>query len=271
MAWLAAELAYRFAPGPRRAVTANLRRVLEAGDVAGAVRSVFRTQAYNYVDLFLMPRLDPEWLASRTDTVNLGSFLEAHAQRKGVIVATAHLGNFDLLVQMTRAHGIPVTVLVEHLTPEQLFQTVIRLRGAHGVRLTDSPREVLQTLRSEGVVAMAADRVLQGRGARVTFFGEPALMPAGAVELALRTGAVIVPAFGLRLPGRCYRITIEPALALPGPPDPSARHAGIRELLNVLERHIRAHPEQWVVFQPIWDQTMAGEDIPREPARALAR
>ena len=250
IAWLGAEIAYRFVASRRRAVASNLRRVMGIDAVSGAVRSVFHTQAYNYVDLFLMPRLSPEWLADRLEITNLPSFLHACGQGKGVIIATAHLGNFDLLVQVTKALNVPAAVLVEQLTPEALHQTVVRLRSAHGIRLIPAGpaglREAVRMLKSGGVLAIGADRDPQGRGEPMNFFGEAARMPLGAVELARRTGAALVPAFGLRLPGRRYRITIEPPIV----PD-----AGT--LIGVMERYIREHPEQWIVFQPVWDGNLS--------------
>lgn len=260
-AWLGAELAYRLAPGRRRAVASNLRRVTGTDDVSSGVRSVFHTQAYNYVDLFLMPRLTPEWLAERVEITNLPSFLHACEQRKGVIIATAHLGNFDLLIQVTNALNLPAAVLVERLEPEALHRTVVRLRGAHGIRLIavgpGGLREAVRVLKSGGVLAIGADRDLQGRGERMRFFGKPARMPVGAVELARRTGAALVPAFGLRLPGRRYRITIEPPIV----PD-----AGT--LIGVMERYIREHPEQWIVFQEVWGTTETAATEEREAVLA---
>ena len=249
IAWLGAELAFRFVPSRRQAVTSNLRHVMGLDEAAPAlnvaVRSVFHTQAYNYVDLFLMPRLTPEWLAERIEITNLSAFLQACTQGKGVILATAHLGNFDLLVKVTKTLNVPTAVLVERLTPEAMHQTVVRLRGAHGIRLIPAGpgglREAVRTLKSGGVLAIGADRDVQGRGEPVSFFGKPARMPVGAVELARRTGAALVPAFGLRLPGRRYRITIEP---------PIVPEAGT--LIGLMERYIREHPEQWIVFEPVW-------------------
>lgn len=261
LAWLAGEAAYRVATAKRAAATANLSRVLgldpNAPLVKRTVRGAFRTQAYNYVDLFRIPRTVPAALAERVETLNLPAFLHAYQQGKGVIIATAHVGNFDLLVQTARAQGIPVTVLVERLLPDRLFRTVARLRGSHGVRLLPtgpgSLREIVKTLRAGGVVALAMDRNLQGRGAPLPFFGEVTDMPVGAADLGIRTGAAIAPCFGLRLPGRRYRISVEPPVTL----TPAVRDtlSLTQALIAVMEGTIREHPEQWVVFEPIWGRT----------------
>ena len=260
-AWLGAEIAFLTAAGPRRAVYSNLRRVMgpDAPEVTmrETARQVFRTVSYNYVDMFLIPRIPPGELTERVMIMNTQAFLDAYREGKGVLITTAHLGNFDLLVQVSVAYDIPVTVLVEPLSPPQMFDLVNALRSSHGMRLvpvgSHALREVLRVLRSGGVVAIAADRNIKGRGMEVDFFGEPATMPTGAVELAMRTGAAIVPCFGLRLPGRRYEISIYPPVQLMG----GAREDGdirgnMRRLLAVVEDRVRRHPEQWTVFHAVW-------------------
>ena len=277
-AWLGAEVAFALASGPRDAVMSNLRRVLGPDVSKTAVRQtarrVFRTLAYNYVDMFLIPRIPIEELAKRVSMVNIQAFLNAHREGKGVIVVFAHLGNIDLVVQMSAVYNIPVTALVEPLTPPSLFDLVTSLRSAHGVRLVPigphALREALKVLRSGGVVAIAADRNLQGRGAEATFFGELALLPPGAVELAMRTGAALVPFFGLRLPGRRFELSVEPPLQLArgGHEDADIRE-NMQRLLSVIEGRIRKHPDQWIMFQRIWGGPRSGSvtssDNPQTP------
>lgn len=261
LAWLGGELAYRFAAGPRRAVTENLRRVLglqgSPAALQRAVRGVFRTATYNYLDLFLLPAATPTRLAEQVEILHPERFFEVYQRGKGVIITTAHLGNFDLVVQLSERYNVPVSILVEPLEPKALFQLVSDLRGSHGLKLVPVGRRglgvVLRTLREGGVVAIAADRDIQRRGLPVVFFGEPTRLPQGAIELALRTGAAVVPAFGLRLPGRRYQISLEPPLEI-GEDTTEAVTKSLQRLATILERYIGAHPEQWVVFEPLWEQ-----------------
>lgn len=279
LAWLGAEIAFRLATGARAAATANLRRVLgpEATrrDLARAVQGAFRTQAYNYVDMFLMPRVSLDALLQRVDIVNGERYRGAHALGKGMVLTTAHHGNFDLLVQVSLAMGIPVTVLMERISPDPLFRFVAGLRGSHGMRLLPvgpkAVRELLRALHRGEVAAVVADRDPQGRGVEVTYFGEKARLPAGPVELAMRTGAPLVPTFGLRLPGRRYRIIVEPPLELETEgPEHELVARNVQKLAAVLERHIRAYPEQLVMFSPIWpDSAATGEGAAASAARAV--
>ena len=264
VSWCAAEVAYRVARKPREAVQDNLRHILGSDanprTLARAVRGVFHTAAYNYVDMFLIPHIRPEALAQRVTVHHSEIFFDAIAAGKGTVLTTAHLGNVDLLVQLSAAMHVPVTVVVERVAPEALFQLVTSLRSSHGVRLlpagTKAMRELLQRLGKGEAVGVVADRNVLRRGVTVPFFGENALLPTGAVELAMHHGAVLVPGFGLRLPDRRYQITFEPPIMLEheGPKEEVlARNVG--RLAAVMERHIREHPEQWVVFAPVWPQS----------------
>jgi KDO2-lipid IV(A) lauroyltransferase len=99
---------------------------------------------------------------------------------------------------------------------------------------------------------MLADRAITGVGERVPFFGRPALLPSAHVALALRTGAVLLPAFAHR-EGNVLHAAFEPELELvrTGDRDADIRD-GVRRWAAVLEPQIRVAPEQWSVFEPVW-------------------
>lgn len=261
-AWVGGWLAYCLAGRARAAVLANLRHVLGPAaterELRAAALGVFRTAAYNYVDMFRIPLVSPRQVLERTTLHHLERMQEAVARGRGVIICTAHFGNFDLLVQVAQAYNVPVVALAERLQPPQLFDLVAGLRARHGLRIlpvsAGALREVVRTLKAGGVLAMAADRDLQGRGAPTRFFDADALMPAGPTDLAVATGAELVPTFGLRLPGRRYAICFHPPLALRREPGPEASAYNRRLLIGAMERAIARHPEQWIVFEPIWER-----------------
>jgi KDO2-lipid IV(A) lauroyltransferase len=113
-------------------------------------------------------------------------------------------------------------------------------------------REAFRVLRSGGVIAMALDRDMIGNGEMMPFFGEPAPIPVGVVEIAIRSGAAIVPII-LRRDGHRVLAAVHPAITY----DPDApRDAEVRRVaatvLAWFEGAIRAHPDQWHVLDPIW-------------------
>jgi KDO2-lipid IV(A) lauroyltransferase len=168
-----------------------------------------------------------------------------------------------------------MAVLAEVLQPRELFDRIVGARSRLGVKVIpidlasmrtgDSDtarrlgaaamRDVYRVLRANGMVAVAVDRDLAGTGEPMPFFGEPVPIPVGVIEVAIRTGAAIVPIFMLRggehderVYGRCYPEIPYDAGA---PRDAEVRRV-TREVLALSELVIREHPDQWHVLDPLW-------------------
>ena len=104
------------------------------------------------------------------------------------------------------------------------------------------------------MIALLCDRDIEGRSLRVPFCGEPASMPVGAVELAMRTGAPLVPTFAHRRNGNRYDVYAEPAVELARTGDAQADlETNVRRLLERFEPHLRSDPGQWTVLESVWE------------------
>ena len=263
------DLAYGRLADSRNNVEDNLRHVLDSradpAHLATIARAIFRNQARNYCDLFRVARMRAEEIEHLTQVRGWENLERAMAAGKGAILVSAHFGNLDVVAQVFALRSYPVIAAAEHLRPERLFRYVCSLRASKGIRLVPVDRflgPLFETLRQNGIVAIAADRNLTGTGMLTQFFGAPALLPDGHVRLALRTGAAIVPAFGLRKRDNTYEAYVEPALALERSGDRERDvNLGMARLVKVLEKYIGRYPEQWVMFQPVW----------RLPAQAACR
>jgi KDO2-lipid IV(A) lauroyltransferase len=173
-----------------------------------------------------------------------------------VIVVTAHFGSVDFLGHLNTLHGLRITAVVERLEPEKLFQYLASIRARYGITLvpTDtSMRPVFRALRAGELVGLALDRDVTDSGVEIEFFGEPARLPDGYARLARHTGSPIVLVFGVRLPDYRLQVRFEPALDIPQTPDREGDiRAIMRQALRVAGRYIAEHPEQWVMFRPVW-------------------
>ncbi len=257
--WLG-DLAYLRSEASRESVMDNLRHVL--GDQANPerlsaiCRSVFRNQARNYYDLFRLPALTAEHVKSIATLRGLEHLEEALRRGKGAIAFSAHFGNLEIVGHLFGIHGYGMVAPAEHLEPDKLFRYVVSLRARHGLRPLPADgfmRPLFRTLRRNGIVGLAGDRNLTGTGTWTEFFGAPALLPDGHVQLALRTGACLVPAFGFRHSDNTLSGVVEPALDLKRTGDfQSDLRSGMAQVVEVLERYIGQYPEQWVMFQPLW-------------------
>ena len=255
-------------PQLRRVLASNFRHVLGPDASEEDVQAVVRRACVNYIkahyDLFRLSRMSTEEILAMTRVEGREHMHRALDRGKGVIMFSAHFGNVDILIQIPRALGVPLSTPVEHIQPERLFRYTMRLRTSHGLRMypTGGPMIGLyRALRRGEVVGLAADRAIDVSTRKVQFFGSPASLPEGPVRLALRTGAALVPGFGRRLPDNSFHAHLEPALELPRSGDLEADiAAGMRLVVEAMERIISQEPEQWLMAKPVWP--MDGSDGP---------
>ncbi len=254
------DLAHDHSKASRDNVYDNLRHVLgpqtELAQLERVARQIFRHQARNYYDLFRVASLGAEEIRELVTAHGLENIDAALQAGRGVIMFTAHYGNLDIVGQMFALQGYPLTIVAEHLQPERLYRYVTSLRASKGLQLIPSDtflRPLYRALRNNEIVGLAADRNLTGTGTLVSLFGAPALLPDGHVRLALRTGAKLLPAFSIRRPDNTFEAFAEPALQLETTGDADRDTASaMASLAGVVEKYIGRHPEQWVMFQPVW-------------------
>ena len=179
------------------------------------------------------------------------------ARGRGVLVVTAHLGNWELLCARLRRLGLDGAVVGYERAGDPSSAWLAEVRRAYGVATLPqrtSAREVLRVLQRGLVVGLLAD--LEARaidGEFLPFFGVPALTMTAPAALARAAGLPLLPARCVVGPDGRYRLSVEPPLGL----DPALgrREATIdlAERLNgVFERWIRENPEQWAWHQPRW-------------------
>lgn len=245
----------------RNAVSNNIKRVtgLEQDEriLRRKVRSVFKNVTKNYFDLAKLSRLRVENLKENVTIEGWHHLAETVTSARGVIIATAHLGNFEYATQVLTLRGIEMTVFVEAFDSTPFLRNIAKLRQKNGARILpvsiSALRDGLQILRHGGTMTIVCDRDIQGNGLKVNFFREETTLPYGAISLALRTGAAIIPVFSVRKPGNRFVIYIEPPLELvdSGNRNQSVK-ANLENLVTIMEKYIRQYPEQWVVLEPVW-------------------
>ena len=224
------------------------------------VRGMFRQNVSNYLDLFLLPVTKPETILQNLEVRGQEHLKEALALGKGLIMFSGHFGPFDYLAQWLAISGYQVVNPVEHLADARILDLMLRLRRNKGVQFvplggTSAMRSILQALRNNQIVLITADRAVQGESVEVPFFGAPARLPLGIAQIAQRTGAPIVAGFGWRTASRRMPVLLGDivplSLALPPEQRKQTDHL-MNGIVAILERFIGEHPEQWVVFSPVW-------------------
>lgn len=294
---LIGRLIWAFGGERRRRVERNLRHIptLTSDPVAlhRAARGVFEHMTLNYLDFLRGSRLTSKQVLAGWSTEDEELVTELVSQGRGLIVVSAHFGNFEYGASRLGAIGYRMTTPVERMRPEALYEWFCETRQHHNLHvLPADSRETLRAMKNalarNELVLVAADRHIIGSSIEVPFFGEPARLPTSPFALALKTGAPIVASFSWRLGrGRSHGVVI-PLDVQPKETQetqetnektraPQARgEDGIARAVQCyveqLERIITAHPEQWVsTLEPIWDvQDARAEKLPRRSAAAVA-
>ncbi len=182
----------------------------------------------------------------------------ALAPGHGVIFVTGHAGNWELLAAVVARRGYPLSVVATPVYDERIDRRLVGARAAHGIETIrrgspSSARQLLSALRRNAVLGMLIDQDTDVDGAFVPFFGRLAHTPVGAAALALRTDARVVCGFLVREAGGRHRVVLEGPIDLIRTDD-SDRDAleNTARFTQLIERHIRAYPDQWIWFHRRW-------------------
>jgi lauroyl/myristoyl acyltransferase len=250
----------------RKHITANVTQVLGPSlphtlfgftQTQRIVRRVFCNCIRNYLDLLALPSVKLQEIVANLDVKGVENLEAALALGRGVVLFSAHLGPFEYLPAWFSARGYRMVIPVEKLRDERMLQLMVDLRRRNGADFVplDGPkaiRTMYDALSNNHLVLITADRAVAGESVIMDFFGAPARLPQGPVDLSLRTGAPLVGAFGWRSAGGRMAAEFTPlTLALPGD-QREKREALQTALTRQLEKVVRAHLDEWVVFESIW-------------------
>ena len=177
----------------------------------------------------------------------------AVAQGRGVLILTAHYGNWELLAAAHSLTGLPLSIVIRPLDHPLLDDLAARFRRRSGAELIikrQAVREVLQALRRQRLVGILLDQnATRAEGVFVPFFGVPASTSKGLAILALRTGAPVLPVVLRRDPDGRHCVDVGAPIPPPSDGDVTTYTARFNQ---VLEATIRRAPEQWLWMHARW-------------------
>lgn len=273
---VAGTVAWAVAAQPRRNVTENVRQVLGKSSrlpVASrwseqfVVRRIFCRCVSNYLELFALPRLTKSEILGRIDVLGREHFEGAVDLGRGVIIASAHLGPFEYLPSWFPERGFEMTIPVEKIGNKEMLGLMLQARLSNGVTFVPltglaAVRTMVRTLRKGQIVLITSDRAVEGQSVNVNFFGAPAQLPVGPIDLSIMTGAPLVGGFGWSNGGRDVIEFVPISLALPFE-QRTNRDALKTAIVRELEKMIGTHIDEWVVFDRIWQQ-LAPDTRPKQ-------
>lgn len=261
-------LAYRLDRSHRRIALANLdiafgrtKSPAEKDRIARASLASFGRVVFDVVKLSHYSRKAVFRLVDIEGRENL---LQALAGGRGVLMFSAHFGNWEVLPTVAGAK-VPFHAIVRALDNPYIDRHLSRLRtrlGALIINKFGASRPILQALRRGEIVCILIDQnVLRSQALFVDFFGRPAGTTPGLAAFQAKTGAALLPVF-CRPRGRRYVLRVLPT------PHIEASERRADDVLKItgfctkiVEQEIRRYPEAWLWIHKRWNARPPDEGI----------
>lgn len=233
-------------------------------------KKVFVHFAKVTVEVLRFPKLTREQLEQLIDKGNGFPVLDQVLSKgRGMILLTAHLGNWELMGAFLRLNNYPGALVGKKIYYDKFNDVLLELRSKATLRTIyqDAPaKEFLKVLEQNEILALLTDQDIDRLdGIFVPFFGRPAYTLTAPVKMALATGAPIVPAFLVQRGNRYQFLVDEPIqVEMKG-----SREETILEYTSrwsrVVEDKIRSYPDQWVWMHRRWKTVPPASPRTKEP------
>jgi len=239
------------------------------------VRRVMVGQVLNVLEMLAWRRLaraggDVDWI----ETEGLERYRDARADGAGVLIVSAHLGNFDLVACQQALQRGPVFVISKRLAASGLNRVWMSTRRAMGVVPLHGPgglSRALSALRDGHPVIVVLDQhAPERRAIEAPVLGVPARTTPLLGTLAVRSGAPVLPAFARRREDGTHRLEFEPPVDVPtdGPVRERIESTTRRALSRIDEAIVRS-PAQWLWLHRRWKTE---DGVPRiDPSSSSSR
>ena len=189
-------------------------------------------------------------------------FDEIINSKKGGIIASSHLGNFEIsgyLLHQTQKRINGIIYSEESPVIQQYRSKILEENNVFQIPILSDMSHIfmINNVLSRGeILTMPCDRVYTGnKSVDLEFLGMSATFPTGAYHLAAKFDVPVLALFVMKEPARLYRIFIsridilsEKDLSTKEKVDQMAKN-----YVSELEKIAKKYPEQWYNFYKFWN------------------
>jgi len=213
------------------------------------------------------------------------NLLNALKNPKGIIMISAHLGNWEMATLFVSCYfQKPVVAVAKPIRSKILGRCIRPLRTRFGITILGKKGalpQMVRTLHQGKILGLLIDQGPRpSEGVEVTFFGRTANATPGAAIVARRYDSPVLPAFCIREADGSLTLIVEPPLTLMRTDDSRADiQTNTQIMTNAIEEAVKKHPEQWFWFHRRWKRHyphiypgyLAGQKRRREKQLALLK
>jgi KDO2-lipid IV(A) lauroyltransferase len=255
----AGDLFYLFDARHKAIAYANLKTAFE-GKLAPCglnrlTRDFYRTFGQNLTEMFFLPRINREYIGKYITIENQHHIEEGFKRGKGVIFLGVHEGSWEISSLLCVNLGFSFSLLIRNQRLPRLNRLLNSYRSQKGCRIIrrqEGIRDLISELKQNHAIGMTLDQ--GGRsGMLVDFFGKDASMPTGAIRLALKYGAAVIPVFYTRKKGPYVNLALGEPLNIEstGNSEEDIRR-NLQKAVRAFEKYIRSAPWEYLWSYKIW-------------------
>lgn len=255
-----AVLFYYIIPIRKKTVISNLKLAFPEFSEEKINKIAYRAYhsfAITIIEIMCMPYLSRDKLQSMVNCPKLDLVRQKYEENRGVIMLTAHFGNWELGASSIGAQlNLPIYVAAKPQRNNFVSEWLNMMREKFGnkvVMLGMSFRNIFRELKNHHIIGLVGDQRGEPDGPRVKFMGIDSTIYPGSAVLALRTNAPVIVSIVARQPDYSYTTFIEVINVeeLEGSEDEKILEINQR-YSSILESYIRQYPEQWLWMHKRW-------------------
>ena len=217
----------------------------------------YKSFTLTLVEILYLPWMSKEEISDVIKFEKLNLILEKEKENNGVILLSAHFGNWEYCAI---GAGILLnkkfSVVVKSQRNPFVNDWMNRFRTKWSnevVPLGLSIRNVYAVLLNKGIVAMVADQRGPIESIKLEFFGRKTSVYTGPAVLALKMNTPIIYGISVRQPDFSYKVILDEISKENLPEDYDEKVKVLsKRMLKYLEEAIRKNPEQWFWMHKRW-------------------
>jgi KDO2-lipid IV(A) lauroyltransferase len=219
----------------------------------------WRNFVFTDIDLVRLPWVTLDWIKA-----NLEGWEQAqeivqrhHAGGKGAVLATPHMGAWEVAGVAMQRFGMPIFFLTGKQKNPLVDAYINRMRGSTGIKTiprgANLLREVIRQLRQGGYLAFLPDVRARTESLPIRFLGKVANVPAGMAVFAYQSDVPIIFGIVTRRGWSGHRIRVCEPIWPDRTQDKQAEWQRLtQEVFTRIEAAIREEPEQWFWYNKRW-------------------
>lgn len=252
------KIAYYLTKSRRKIARENLLKAfggeLRKSEIESIIKQVYKNLGLILVEFVLLLKIKKNNLNKFVDIDGIEYLDEVYEQNNGVIIYSAHFGNWEWLAALISLMGYPLNAIAQEQHNMYFNNFINKVRESKGINIIPlgvSVRKAYRKLQEGECVYILGDQDARHHGWNIEFFGRSASTFPGAVQLSQKTGAAILPAFLIREEWGSYRLEFKKPHWVNSSSKEEQKLA-LQKITDIVESQIREYKDQWFWIHKRW-------------------